>query len=201
MKNGVGASSETQGQIAGARESLNGRKNLARRKVQNGEKSPWGQCPTRPVLNGRRRSAFWLVPENFCVLLLFFLNSVQKRVQTLYISEYKSPPPPTGEGNHCPGTGFWIPCQWNVDCGLWIPIARRNSLSWILDSKAQDSGFQSLQAKNFQDSGNPDITFHGAKWDLSTFKLNLVYVVQLIFYLRKFILYWLIFVFGYGNVR
>ena len=37
------ASSETQGQIVGARESLNGRKNMARRKVKNGEKSPWGQ--------------------------------------------------------------------------------------------------------------------------------------------------------------
>ena len=52
------ASSETQGQIEGARESLNGRKNMARRKVKNGEKSPWGQCLTRPVPNGRRRSAF-----------------------------------------------------------------------------------------------------------------------------------------------
>ena len=53
-------SSETKGQIVGARESLNGRKNMARRKVKNGEKSPWGQCLTRPVPNGRRRSAFWL---------------------------------------------------------------------------------------------------------------------------------------------
>ena len=30
------------------------------RKVKNGEKSPLGQCLTRPVLNCRRRSAFWL---------------------------------------------------------------------------------------------------------------------------------------------
>jgi len=51
-------SSETQGQIVGAKESLNGRKNMARRKVKNGEKSPWGQCLTRPVPNGRRRSDF-----------------------------------------------------------------------------------------------------------------------------------------------
>ena len=51
---------ETQKQILGTRESLNGRKNMARRKVKNGEKSPWGQCLTRPVPNGRRRSAFWL---------------------------------------------------------------------------------------------------------------------------------------------
>ena len=54
------ASSETQGQIVGKRESLNGRKNMARRKVKNGEKSPWGQCLTRPVPNGRRRSGLWL---------------------------------------------------------------------------------------------------------------------------------------------
>ena len=65
----VGASSETQGQIVGAREGLNGRENIARRKVKNGEKSPWGQCLTRPVPNDRRRSDFWLVPENVCVLL------------------------------------------------------------------------------------------------------------------------------------
>ena len=59
-------SSETQGQIVGTRESLNGRKNVARRKVKNGEKSLWGQCLTRPVPNGRRCSGFWLVPENLC---------------------------------------------------------------------------------------------------------------------------------------
>ena len=56
-------SSETQRQIVGARESLNGRENIwnmARRKVKNGKKSPWGQFLTRPVPNGRRRSAFWL---------------------------------------------------------------------------------------------------------------------------------------------
>ena len=32
--------------------------NMARRKVKNGEKSPWGQCLTRPVPNGRHRSGF-----------------------------------------------------------------------------------------------------------------------------------------------
>ena len=53
-------SSETQGQIVGARESLNRRKNKARRKLKNGEKSPWGQCLTRTVPNGRRRPGFWL---------------------------------------------------------------------------------------------------------------------------------------------
>ena len=57
-------SSETQGQIVRARESLNGMKNMARRKVKNGEKSPWGQCLIRPVPNGRRRSGFWLGGKN-----------------------------------------------------------------------------------------------------------------------------------------
>ena len=33
-------------------------KYTARRKVKNGEKSPWGQCLARPVPNGRRRSGF-----------------------------------------------------------------------------------------------------------------------------------------------
>ena len=54
----VVSASETQGQIVGARESLNGWKNKAQRKVKNGEKSPWGQCLTRPVPNGSRCSAF-----------------------------------------------------------------------------------------------------------------------------------------------
>ena len=36
---------------------------IERRKVKNGEKSPWGQCLTRPVPNGRRRSGFLLVLE------------------------------------------------------------------------------------------------------------------------------------------
>ena len=67
--NGTFASSETQGQMVGARESLNGRKYMARRKVMNGEKSPWGQSLTRPVPNNHRRSDFWLVRGNFCVFL------------------------------------------------------------------------------------------------------------------------------------
>ena len=44
-------SSETQGQIVGARESLNGRKDAARRKVKNGEKS------------SSRRSFLFFVPH------------------------------------------------------------------------------------------------------------------------------------------
>ena len=66
-------SSETQQQIVGTRESLNGRKNVVQRKVKDGEKSPWGQCLTRPVPNGRCSSGFWLVPEN-----LFFSGTNQK---------------------------------------------------------------------------------------------------------------------------
>ena len=42
---------------------------MARRKVKNGEKSPWQQCLTRPVTNGRGRFGFWLVPENVFVFL------------------------------------------------------------------------------------------------------------------------------------
>ena len=38
-KYGESTSSETRGQIVGTRESLNGRENVARRKVKNGEKS------------------------------------------------------------------------------------------------------------------------------------------------------------------
>ena len=60
------ASSETQEQIVGARESLNGqqpwgrccytgKKEMTRRKVKNEEESPWGQCFTRPVPDSRGR--------------------------------------------------------------------------------------------------------------------------------------------------
>ena len=83
------ASSETQGQIVGARESLTGREKMARRKVKNGEESPWGQCLTRPVPNCRRRSGFLLVLENFCV---FLPNQKAKRRR----------PFGTGLVRHCP---------------------------------------------------------------------------------------------------
>ena len=66
---------------------------MARRKVKNGEKSPWGQCLTTPVLNGRRRSGFWLVPENFCV---FLLNQKPERRW----------PFGTGLVRHCPQAHF-----------------------------------------------------------------------------------------------
>ena len=54
-----GADSGSEGKSKGA-------ENMARRKVKNGEKSPWGQCLARLVPNGRRRSDFSLVPENLC---------------------------------------------------------------------------------------------------------------------------------------
>ena len=87
-------SSETQGQIMEPRESLNGRENMARRKVKNGQKSRWGQCLTRPVPDGHRRSGFWLVPENFCVFL-----PNQK-------PEWRRPFG-TGLVRHCPQGLFW----------------------------------------------------------------------------------------------
>ena len=51
-------SSETQGQIVGATKSLNEQKNMAQRKVKDVEKSPWGQCLTRPIANGHRHFGF-----------------------------------------------------------------------------------------------------------------------------------------------
>ena len=89
------SSSETQGQIVGARESLNGRKNMAWRKVKNFEKSPWGLCLTRPVLNGRRPSAFWLG------------RKTQKFSGTNQKSEWRRPFE-TGLVRHCP-QGLFLP--------------------------------------------------------------------------------------------
>ena len=70
---------------------------MTRRKVKNGEKSPWGQCLTRPVPNGRRRSDFWLVPENFCV---FLPNQKSERRR----------PFGTGLVRNCPQGLFWPFC-------------------------------------------------------------------------------------------
>ena len=46
------------GADSGGEGKLNGRKNMGQRKVKNGEKSPWAQCLTRQVPNGRRHSDF-----------------------------------------------------------------------------------------------------------------------------------------------
>ena len=54
------ASSETQGQIARARESLNGRKNMARRKVKNGNlKTCVFLAPIRSQNGGDRLELVW----------------------------------------------------------------------------------------------------------------------------------------------
>ena len=128
------SSSETRGQIVGTRESLNGRKNVARRKVKNGEKSPWGQCLTRPVPNGRRRSGFWLVPEKHK-----FSGTNQK--------PERRRPFGTGLVRHCP-QGLFSPFftflrsiyiflpVWTFPCPLYLPlglrgcILLRSNLNW-----------------------------------------------------------------------
>ena len=64
------ASSETQGQIVEAREGLNGRKNIhGTKKSKERREEPLGTMSYQTSSNGRRRSGFWLVPENFCVFL------------------------------------------------------------------------------------------------------------------------------------
>ena len=65
------SSSETQGQIVGASESLNGRKNMARRKVKNGGKSPWGQCVFLPNQKAERRRPFGSGLVKHCLQGLF----------------------------------------------------------------------------------------------------------------------------------
>ena len=87
-------SSETQRQIVRARESLNGRENMARRKVKNCQKSPWGQCLTRPVPNDRRHSGFWLG------------RKTQKFSGTNQKPE-RQWPSGTGLVRHCPQGLFW----------------------------------------------------------------------------------------------
>ena len=48
---------------------------MERRKVKNGEKSPWGQCLTKPVPNGRRRSGLWIGARK----LVFFWHQSEAR--------------------------------------------------------------------------------------------------------------------------
>ena len=69
------SSSETQGQIVGTRESLNGRENMARRKVKNGEKS-FFLAPIRSQNGGDRLELVWwdIVPRGSSRRsLLFFV--------------------------------------------------------------------------------------------------------------------------------
>ena len=118
------ASSETQGQIVGARECLNGRKNMARRKVTNGEKSPWGQCLTRPVPNGRRR----------------FSGTNQK-------SEWRRPFE-TGLVRHCP-QGLFSPFFTFLRVIFFCPFRLSLSLTicpWVSeDEKPQKKGKEVLK--------------------------------------------------------
>ena len=67
---------------------------MARRKEKNGEKSPWGQCLTRPVSNGRRRSAFWLGTKT-----QKFSGTNQKPERPRQFG--------TGLVRHCPQGLFW----------------------------------------------------------------------------------------------
>ena len=73
----------------GARESLNGRKNMARRKVKNGEKSPWGQCLTRQVPHSRRRCefCFFLAPIRGWNMVgsIFHIRDFQRNVLPKFI--------------------------------------------------------------------------------------------------------------------
>ena len=93
---------------------------MARRKVKNGEKSPWGQCLTRPVPNGRRHSGFWLVPEKQKFSLL--------HLPVVYVFVFLS-------------SKSWLWFQlWNVrvDWARWLEDSQR--LARYLVSKARNSG-------------------------------------------------------------
>ena len=65
---------------------------MERRKIKNGEKSPRGQCLTRPAPNGRRRSGFWLVPEKHkrwsqsCYVFVFAFAKVKGvNIEVIYL--------------------------------------------------------------------------------------------------------------------
>ena len=83
-------SSETQGQIKGASESLNGWKNIyGTKKSKERREEPLGTMSYQTSSNGRRRSGFWLVPENLCFSgtrgssrrsLLFFVSYFSARL-------------------------------------------------------------------------------------------------------------------------
>ena len=63
----------------GARESLNGRKNMARRKVKNDERSPWGQCLTNHKAERRRPFGTGLVrhcPQGLLLPFFTFLRAI-----------------------------------------------------------------------------------------------------------------------------
>ena len=120
--------SQTQGQIVGARESLNGRENMARRKIKNGEKSPWGQCLARQVPNGRRRSGFWLVPENFCVFLGLRGWCYAKLLNLHYKEGLKSLNRHFNTAKVCDKPVFSLCAKFVVIASVWLYNEKKNSL-------------------------------------------------------------------------
>ena len=69
VRTSCSASSETQGQLVGAGNSLNGRKKIfARRKVKNAKKSPWGQGFNRfkHILSFTSKIRIQLFRERLC---------------------------------------------------------------------------------------------------------------------------------------
>ena len=120
------SSSETQGEIVVARESLNRWKNMVRRKVKNSEKSPWGQCLTRPVPNGHRHSAFWLCRKTQTLSPFFtFLCAIFFRPFSFPRPHYLPPGSPMMQshvGNQ--------ERRETLTCTKTIPPARQAKLTW-----------------------------------------------------------------------
>ena len=153
------SSSETQGQIVGARESLNGRKNMAWRKVKNFEKSPWGLCLTRPVLNGRRPSAFWLG------------RKTQKFSGTNQKSEWRRPFE-TGLVRHCP-QGLFLPFFTFLHAIFFRPF--RLSLAPTLCSWVSENG--ELSAIKYIYISLTDLKVKEIAWPQNT-AINIIYLTE-----------------------
>ena len=81
-----------------------------------------------------------------------------------------------------PGTGFLIPCRWNVDSGFQSLAGIMNSLKWIVDSKAQDSGIHEQKFARFR---NPDCLTYG-KSTVGLEELNFVGRVRWCFVFLSF---------------
>ena len=68
------SSLETQGQIVGAEGKSKRAGKYGTKKVKNGEKSPWGQCLTRQVPNGRCYLA-----SDWCQKTFVFFCPIRRR--------------------------------------------------------------------------------------------------------------------------
>ena len=90
------SSSEAQGQIVGARESLNWRKNMARRKVKNGEKSPWDN-----VLPDQFQTVAAFLTSDWCQKTFVFFFG---KLQTLSFVAVQTGP----NASRVPVTVLWI---------------------------------------------------------------------------------------------